>query len=64
MKMPDEVVQQCELECGDGGEKIVAGQQMVEECESGELDGYADEPDEIKFEPVGEGVLHGRGSSR
>jgi len=64
-KMPDEIVQQSELQCSDGGEKIVTTEAMVEESKRSELNDDSDRPDEIEFEPAGESGsgFHGSGSS-
>lgn len=53
--VPGEVMKEGELEGGGGGEEVMVGEEVVEEAEGGELDGSAEETDEVEAEKAGEG---------
>src|SRR5665213_2631996 len=59
--VPDEVVQDGELDRCGGGDEVVAGGEVVEEGEGGELQHHAHRSDEAELEPAEERA-HGSGS--
>jgi hypothetical protein len=63
VEVPEEVMEQGELDGGGGGAKVVMGEEVIEDGERGELHDHAEGADEVEFEPTEEWV-HGRGSSR
>jgi hypothetical protein len=56
VEMPEEVVEECELDREGGGEEVVVRERAIEEGKRGELDGDAEETDEVEAEEAGEWV--------
>ena len=57
-EVPKEVVEECEFDRDGGSEEVAVRERAVEEGESGELDGDAEDADEVEAEEAREWV-HG-----